>query len=198
MVKKAVWIVPLVVVTALFLYSFMGIDFWVGGRIARQRYGGNFLNSTLAGAQEGMQMDCILDRDGDGIGEYGSLAEILERGDPPGGRGLATMIRSFRADLGEGRCCEYYLFKVFVPKEPDLAEYVWCGVAWPLKYGRGGVRRSFLIVRSSRIGMLWLNRGGRCDRRRFSGWAHGPRLSDIFEGEPFQSDVRRDVWEITP
>jgi hypothetical protein len=165
--------------------------------MALERSAHNFLNSDLAPAQQNMQMDCILDRDADGVGEYGSLAEILERGNPPGGRGLATMIRSFRADLGEGRSSEYYLFKVFVPKEPDLAEYLWCGAAWPLKYGRDGVRRSFLIVRSSRIGMLRLNRRGRCDRRRFSGWGKGPRLDDIFEGEPFVSGVRKDVWETT-
>jgi hypothetical protein len=142
-------------------------------------------------------MDSRFDVDGDGIGEFGTLRDLLmDTESEHFGRSLEQEVVRFDRRLNEVQISRRYLAKVFVPVETDLAERAWCAVAWPLRHGAGGVRHAFVHA--------WLSGEppsvfrGRSDSPRFSGWGKGPRLDDIFEGEPFQSRVREDVWEAYP
>ena len=161
----------------------------------RERVAWWFLTVSLKEAQLDFALSELKNTDGDGVGEFGSLAEILEREDPPGGRALLADISSFKAALGEAQISDYYLARIFVPEDSDAAEEVWCAVAWPLDYGRGGVKTSFLYFWSSRETSLHRHPLGRSNQRRFSGWGHGPTLSDIFVGKPFHSGINRRLWK---
>lgn len=144
----------------------------------------------------GLAMESGLDADGDGIGEFGTLRDIMDTGSEYLDRSLEQKVVQFDRRLNEVEVRGRYLAKVFVPVETDLAERAWCAVAWPLKQGAGGVRHAFVRT--------WLSGDppsvfrGRSDAPRFSGWGNGPVLDDIFEGEPFQSRVREDVWQAYP
>jgi len=153
---------------------------------------------SLRSAELNLTFFACLDRDADGQGEFGTLADLIGSARASEGfeRPLSRYIREFRPDLGEGQISKWYLVKVFVPGDPDAAEDSWCAVAWPARYGRGGARRSLLYSWS--YAQRDQNFFGHCDLPRFSRWGGGPGLGHIFAGPPFKSEIRRDIWSPWP
>lgn len=154
-----------------------------------------FLGTTLREAQLTFAVGLALDKDGDGEGEFGTLTDLILGPEPCNSpsREILKDVKRFRPASCEAQISDFYLSKVFLPEQAQAAEISWCAVAWPLNYGQGGVERSFLFCWS--FDNRAMNFSGECDVRRFSGWGGGPNLSDIFVGEPFRSEIRRDLWE---
>jgi hypothetical protein len=174
----------------LFLLFSMIRDGITAATAARERYARDFVSEALRCAEELFQTETVLDRDRDGVGEFGDLSHLLAHEAEATDQCLRGKVREFRVDLAEGRIIDTYLVKVFVPASSVLSSRAWCGVAWPVRYGKGGVRKSFLFLHLGE----GKNLVGWCESRRFSGWGRGPKLEDIFVGKPFESDLRCDIW----
>jgi len=95
-------------------------------------------------AEREFRADARLDRDGDGIGEFCHLDELV-RDDPHHPYGLPTVfsVGSELHDCAHVTQHSGYLFLTFVP-ESDRAESVWCCYAWPADAPVSG-RRVFFV-----------------------------------------------------
>lgn len=127
---------------------------------------------TLHSAQANFQQRGVVDRDGDGVGEYGGFRELsgavpprVGAGDPPKPRLDPPMMglgfRTLGAPWGHVDVSGYYL-QIYLPlpngnRYPELvtgefnaaldlklSESVWCCYAWPKAYGQSG-RRTFCV-----------------------------------------------------
>lgn len=108
---------------------------------------------AVAAAQDAFRRAAIVDRDGDGIGEFGTLRE-LAAGAAPRGRA-----KSVQVDIGpvDARGLAHHaghLFALFLPDatgrgiaddrarrnhvDPELAERHFTCIAWPVEQGRTG------------------------------------------------------------
>jgi prepilin-type N-terminal cleavage/methylation domain-containing protein len=120
---------------------------------------------NIVSAQSQFQTGARADENGNGIGEYGTFAEMAGAVPVRGGAiltpaVLSTAFRTVTAD-GEVNRSGYY-FLVFMPDivgdglpeaggggpdpgiDADLAEHVWCCYAWPANYGGTGNRTFFV------------------------------------------------------
>jgi hypothetical protein len=150
----------------------------------------NYLVS-LHRAQLSLRDKCVIDEDGDGKGEFTTLAHILPMADQLGWSQVSEDMTEFRSELGEGKVRGFYLVKIYTPEDAALREEAWCAVAWPAKYDRNtkytiAAATPFVgkRLRSDGIAYAWTQ------DRRYSGWGKGPTLKDVFVGEPFKSNLR--------
>ncbi|HET6202823.1 MAG TPA: hypothetical protein VFI25_08485 [Planctomycetota bacterium] len=126
---------------------------------------------ALREAQEDFRARGIRDRDGDGLPEYGTLADLAAASLLP--RGLTPGADTEEAE-GAG-----YLFRADVPFETDVAERHWAGYAWPREYGTTGVNS------------FWIRPKGlprRMANAEFAGPGRGPRPESALL-TPRSSDV---------
>ncbi|MCI0588457.1 MAG: hypothetical protein L0323_16625 [Planctomycetes bacterium] len=125
-------------VSPLSYFELFTTDAFLGDRLAARTQGlrpaeEKALASLLAlrEAEEEFRGRGIRDRDGDGLPEYGTLADLAAASLLPKGLSLAE-------GTGEAQAMGY-LFRADVPPETNLAERLWEGYAWPLQYGSTGV-----------------------------------------------------------
>ena len=120
----------------------------------------------LVTCQAQFQARSLADEDVDGLGEYGTFAEMSGAVSVRGG---GTTIRppilstAFRTINGNGEMVRNgYIFRVFLPDssgvglgevagggadagvDADLSETTWCAYAWPTNYESSGVRTFFV------------------------------------------------------
>jgi len=179
----------------LFLVVIAGVLLPVRGRPrwwARMTAAMGYMGDELVFAERWFREERIVDRDGDGKGEFGTLADLLPVAERIGVAELARKTARFRPELNEAKICwGSYLLKVYVPENPDTSEEMWCAVAWPERYGK---EAKHSLVR-------WVGpdfprgRAARVDDRRYSGWGRGPRLEEIFAGDPFTSHLDWTRWK---
>lgn len=114
---------------------------------------------TVASAQSSFQEDVEVDVDGDGTGEFGSLAALANT-DPP----------FIDEMLGSGQKSGYY-FKVIVSNRADEAEVQWWATACPVEYEKTGVRTFYVDESGAIVGS---DIGGRPVESREEGQALPP------------------------
>lgn len=147
---------------------------------------------NIGGAQVMFQRDAKCDLDRDGIGEYGTLAELTAtegvRADAIGGKRGAVLDTSILPShlaavdgsgiVGKGGYC----FRIFLPGakggavhegkgsplsgpvDIDATEKRWCAYSWPVAHGNSGTRTFFV----NQGGDIWRAEG------RYSGVFGGP------------------------
>jgi hypothetical protein len=113
---------------------------------------------ALMSAQAQFQAMAFVDRDGDGLGEYGALAELMGAVPLPGGAVIDPPLFSPGRGSFAGGCLEMngYYYRVFLPGrngepirerveggrdgaiDPENAEIAFAIYAWPKEYGAGG------------------------------------------------------------
>ena len=151
-----------------------------------------YLRFEVRSVQLAVRDECILDRDEDGKGEFGTLADLLPVAKRIGATDLVNTLDEFRPEFNEARLYTSYLLKVFIPQDPNIGELTWCAVAWPARYKRDA---RFALV-------YWVSpdfpagRTARAEDKRYSGWGKGPHLEDVFSAEPFKSDLDGGIWGI--
>jgi prepilin-type N-terminal cleavage/methylation domain-containing protein len=120
---------------------------------------------TLLAAQAAFQKTATADGNGNGMGEYGTFAEMSGAVGVRGGTFLRPPILStaFREVSARGEVTRHgYQFALFLPDpsgeglaelpgggpdagiDPDIAETTWCCYAWPTNYGSSGVRTFYV------------------------------------------------------
>lgn len=121
---------------------------------------------SLVSAQAQFQSRALVDRDLDGVGEFGSVAELAGSVFLRGSTRFVTpaiLSSSFRAINAQGEVSgKGYLYRLFLPDasgtglgelpnggpaagiDEDLAESAWCLYAWPQEYQMSGVRTFFI------------------------------------------------------
>lgn len=118
----------------------------------------------LISAQAAFQKRGLADQDADGLGEFGTFAEMSGGAGVRGGPRLvpAVLASSFQTVNADGETSATgYQYRIFLPDiggdglgelagggspagvDPDLAESVWCCYAWPTNYEQSGVRTFF-------------------------------------------------------
>ena len=116
-------------------------------------------------AQAQFHTRAVADTDGDGVGEYGTFAELSGSVGIRGGALLRPTVlgSSFRDVNINGEVVRSgYQFRVYLPDiggdgqgeqagggapvgvDPDMAETTWCAYAWPTDYEHSGVRTFFV------------------------------------------------------
>jgi prepilin-type N-terminal cleavage/methylation domain-containing protein len=120
---------------------------------------------NVLSAQAQFQSTARADENGNGIGEYGSLAEMSAGVAVRGGAALqpAVLSTAFRTVQNSRVARSGYLYQVFLPVatgagqaeqpaggyaagtlDPELSETTWCCYAWPANYGATGNRTFFV------------------------------------------------------
>ncbi|HEX5135948.1 MAG TPA: DUF2950 family protein [Planctomycetota bacterium] len=147
---------------------------------------------NIISAQSQFQTTARADQNNNGVGEYGTFAEMSGA---IGVRGAAilnppVLSTAFRAVNANGEVSRSgYLFAMYLPDgvggglaevagggadanvDADLAESIWCTYAWPANYGNSGNRTFFV------------NQGGdvvTADDRNYSGSGNGPPSNAAF------------------
>jgi prepilin-type N-terminal cleavage/methylation domain-containing protein len=121
-------------------------------------------------AQAQFQKRSIADEDLDGLGEYGTMAEMSSATAVRGGGTILTppvLSSAFRTINANGEVVRSgYHFKMWLPDlngeglgevasgggadpavDTDLAEVIWCAYAWPSNYEQTGIRSFFVNAR---------------------------------------------------
>lgn len=112
---------------------------------------------SMCSAQAQFQSAGLVDTDGDGLGEYGTLAELMGTVDLPGGMKASPPMLSSSGTFVEGRLDTVgYYFRAFLPGgngqpireksgggrdgavDPQNAEFAFAIYAWPKAYGNTG------------------------------------------------------------
>ncbi|MGQ0612751.1 MAG: DUF2950 family protein [Planctomycetaceae bacterium] len=126
---------------------------------------------TLLSSQATFQKSGAADVDRDGLGEYGTLAEMAGAVGVRGGAPVstATLSGSFSSINAQGQATRHgYQYRLFLPDsagdglgevsgggpppgiDPDLAETTWCAYAWPSQFEVSGMR-TFFVSQSGEI-----------------------------------------------
>ena len=149
---------------------------------------------NIISAQAQFQTTARADENNNGVGEYGTFAEMSGGVGVRGNAVLKPPVLStaFRTVSGNGEVSRSgYMYAIFLPDntgdglkevggggadvnvDPDLAETTWCAYAWPANQGNTGNRTFFV------------NQGGdivTCEDTAYSGPASGPIAEAAFQG----------------
>jgi len=165
----------------------------IAGAIVRSRCGGSTETSAISnlrnvsGSQDQFRAACVVDEDGDGLGEYGTFADLSGAAAP---RGRDTVLSPHvlsgafrtRSLLGEVSRSGYQ-FRLWLPVndgtfvsearsnigvgvlDPAAAETRWRCYSWPGMYDRSGLRTFYV----DQTGDIWAT-----EDERYSGSGCGP------------------------
>lgn len=149
---------------------------------------------NIISAQSQFQSTARADDNNNGVGEYGTFAEMAGGVGVRGNANLRPPVLStaFRTVNGSGEVSRSgYVFKIFLPDnggaglsevanggadaavDADVAETTWCAYAWPANYGNTGNRTFFV------------NQGGdivATESSAYSGTGSGPAANAAFSG----------------
>ena len=149
---------------------------------------------NIISAQSQFQSTARADENNNGVGEYGTFAEMAGGIGVRGNANLNPPVLStaFRTVNGNGEVSRSgYVFQIFLPSstgaglaeeanggadsnvDSDVAETTWCCYAWPANYGNTGNRTFFV------------NQGGdivATEDSDYSGTGNGPDANSAFSG----------------
>jgi hypothetical protein len=133
---------------------------WPGPRICRNDVAAWASLRSIAAAQAKFKSDKRIDRDRDGVGEFGYIAELAGCAPMPGSGELVEPYLSgaFKYLQPDGTIRRSgYRFRMFLPGpggkgegegstnvDPALAEQRWCAYAWPADHGNTGSLTLFI------------------------------------------------------
>jgi prepilin-type N-terminal cleavage/methylation domain-containing protein len=153
-----------ITLAVLALLASMAVPNYLGSRVASNEAAAVATLRSLVDAQAKFRLAAHVDRDGDGIGEYGTLGELAGRTPVPG-EDEPLDLHLLPAVLGEtgaeGRAlCGNYWFAVHLADaeghglastpdtrermDPEFAEQRWTCIAWPTEHGVTGEHTYFV------------------------------------------------------
>ncbi|MGE0192023.1 MAG: type IV pilin protein [Planctomycetota bacterium] len=199
----------IVVVSVLGLIAVIAIPNFLDSKLQANEVAAIDALRLVAQAQTQFQARAIVDRDGDGIGEFGGFMELAGMRGPRGPVGAPARPPMSPPILTSGSFQTVhapwghverngYLFQMYLPQpdgrrypervgqfhdivDMDLAEVTWCCYAWPRVYSQSG-RRTFCVNQTGTIVMA--------DADDYSGSAGGdnrPEWSGAVLGAAFDA-----------
>ncbi len=136
------------------------------------------------------------DRDKDNIGEYGTLYELMLKRSFEFARQYYGPVYPLYPDneLTFGSSAEStssnplgYIYKIYIPLNPDDAEKYWCAYAWPAKK----FSKEFVTYFVNEKGHIYY-----VNTKKHEGLGNGPKVGDAYKGEPFKSEVDTTKWKL--
>lgn len=188
-----------ITVAVLALLATMAVPNYLGSRAASNEAAVIATLRSLVDAQSKFRLAAHIDRDGDGVGEYGTLGELAGRRPIPG-EDSPLDLHLLPAVLGDtdpqGRCLSgNYWFAMYLADaeghgrpdapgtrpltDPAFAEQRWTCIAWPVEHGVSGEHTYFV----NEQGEIRRNR-----TERYSGTTRVPPAGAALVGE---TDPRR-------
>jgi len=132
---------------------------------------------TIARAEDRFKLQLSADANADGVGEYGRIGELMRSG---------LLARLGPHELREGVLVDNgYVFKIFVPEDPDEAEERFAAYAWPEIPGSMTPNTAYFMDQTGVVSVTWMS------TTMYDGLTGGPSADAAYTGEVFWSDVSR-------
>ncbi len=129
----------------------------------------------IARAEERFKLQVSADADMDGLGEYGTIGELMRSG---------LLAQLGPHEIREGVLVHNgYLFKVFLPEDPGEAEERFAAYAWPEVPGSMTPNTAYFADQTGVVSVTWMS------ATTYDGLAGGPSADAAYTGEAFWSDV---------
>jgi len=170
--QKGFTLIELMIVVAIIgIIASIAIPNIISSRISANETAALATLRELVNSQVQMQQRGVADEDGDGLGEFATFGELAGAVPVRGLKVLAPVLlsTSWGSVNAQGEAVRNgYQYRIYLPGpggvgigevpgggapaglDPDLAESLWCAVAWPTDYQASGAR-TFYINQSANI-----------------------------------------------
>jgi len=129
----------------------------------------------IARAEDQFKLQLGTDANADSVGEYGRIGELMRSG---------LLARLGPHELREGALVHKgYVFKVFVPEDPDQSEERFAAYAWPEVPGSMTPYTAYFVDQTGAVSVTWMS------ATMYDGLAGGPSADAAYTGEVFFSDI---------
>jgi hypothetical protein len=152
--------------------------------------------AMIAVAQAHFRAGAVRDEDKDGIGEFGTISELFQRGESGESHIRRAFAKHFRPlphyspALGDARIdddgtmrVEGYIYTVFLPETSNGRERNWCVFAHPEKFSDEAYKTYFLEGRMPDKAYFTAYDG-------YDGPGRGPSPDKVYDDRPFEGKIR--------